>query len=167
MKASLVDIRDLRRKRTYLSQIRQNSSEILILIGHGSPNSVRGLSVEDLSSVPNVKVLWIYACECGNELIHKLASQYSAVLGYVTNVLAPASIESTVAFRIKTIIDNYGGPLDPKGIIRHVQSELLSQSIKLMKMSSAPDKKFSLLLFYAALINHTRLSLCMGIKMFG
>ena len=106
--------------------------------------------------------MWIYACECGLELIHSVASNQYAILGYITEVLAPASIESTVAYKIKEIVEAYPYSSDVRTVVRHVQTALFKFAIKLVAMSRSKDKNMSLLLFQAALVNHTRLGLRMA-----
>jgi len=134
----------------------------MILLGHGSRSGIRGLSREDLENIPNAKILWIYACECGLGLIHSLANSQYAVLGYITEVLAPASIESTVAYKIKEIIEAYPHSSDAKTVVHHVQTALFRFAVKLVAMSRSKEKNMSLLLFQAALVNHTRLGLRIG-----
>lgn len=162
MKVNLIDIRDLRSKTKSLELVKTNSAEVLILLGHGSRGGMRGLSENDLATIPNAKILWIYACECGQDLIHSLANKYNAVFGYVTEVLAPASIESTVAYKIKKIVEGYAGSDDPGKIVSHVQDALLRFALDLVTLSQQKDKSMGLLLFQAALVNHTRLSLRRG-----
>jgi hypothetical protein len=162
VKVSLIDIRDLRRKTQSLELVKTNSAEVLILLGHGSRGGIGGLTEKDLAAIPNVKILWIYACECGQELIHSLAKKYKAVMGYVAEILAPASIESTVAYKIKKIIETYDGSDEPRKIVGYVQDELLQLALNLVTLSRKKDDAMGLLLFQAALINHTRLSLRTG-----
>jgi hypothetical protein len=162
VKVSLIDIRDLRRKAKSLELVKANSADVLIIIGHGSRGGIRGLRKDDLATIPNAKILWIYACECGLELIHNLATKYKAVIGYVTEILAPASIESTVAYKVQKIIETYNGSDEPGKIISHVQDSLLRFALDLMVRSRQNDDAMGLLLFQAALVNHTRLSLRRG-----
>jgi len=162
VKVSLIDIRDLRRKTRSVELVRANSADLLILLGHGSRSGMRGLNEKDLATIPNAKILWIYACECGLELIHSLANKYNAVMGYVTEILAPASIESTVAYKIKKIVEEYNGSDEPGRIVSHVQEALLRFALDMVTLSQKKDGTMGLLLFQAALVNHTRLSLRRG-----
>lgn len=160
METNLIDIRDFGLSPAKIaSRIDSNVAPVVILICHGSRNSVLGLDIPKLREIPNAKVLWIYACECGLSLIHQLADKYEAVLGYATTVLAPATVESTVAFKLKQIIDQFRDELNPRKLIHFVQKKLFLLALEIFKSARTKGNENGLYLVQAALVNHTRLSL--------
>ena len=163
MTVSLIDLRELSNpsKEQLSSLVEQHDAHIVIVVGHGTPNSVGsrkyGFTAETFPHFPSAKVIWLYACNCGTALITEIAKRGVTAFGYITNVLAPATVESSVAHHIKNIVERYSGDISPSALLSYVQEELFNNASTLLE--SASDQTNGLFLFQASLINHTRLSL--------
>ena len=160
MIVSLMDLRQLSKEQAG-SLVGQHDAEVVIVVGHGTPDSVGSLqfslTAETFPSFPSAQVIWLYACHCGISLMRSIAERGVTVFGYVTSVLAPATVESTVAYHIKSILEEYSGDTNPRALLSYVQEKLFDKASVLL--ASATDERNGLLLFQASLINHTRLSL--------
>jgi len=143
--------------------IKSNKCQAVILLGHGSRDSFDRFTAKELGNIPAAEFVWIYACECGLGLIHKLALRYSKVLGYATTVLAPSTSKSTVAHMIKKIIESWKGDLDGDGVVKKVQSRLLLDALGFLKKAQTKGAENGYWLVVAAVFNHTRLSLRAGV----
>ncbi len=157
MKVSLIDLR----REDNLSQdgvrsLEENDATIIVILGHGSPETVAGLTRDTFPTFPQAKVVWMYACQCGLSLIGEIARRGLIVFGYVTNVLAPESAESTVATHIKNLLESYAGEINAASFLRYVHDGLLAKASDLI--IKAKQERNGLYLLQAALINHTRLS---------
>jgi hypothetical protein len=153
--------------RVALFDLRTQSASIgsdlpaLLIVGHGTRQSVGGYTSQTFPIIASAQVIWIYACNCGKQLIKDIAERHGSatVFGYTTNVLAPITgpIESTVAGDIKRFLEEYTGAVDPIQILEHIQNKLLLEAI--FQMERARTQHDGVLIMTAALINHTRLSL--------
>jgi len=153
MRVSLVDLRNPDHKTSLV----EADAPIVIVIGHGSPDSIGGFKAKTFPVLPSAQVVWFYACNCGKSLITEIARRGVIAFGYITSVLAPASVESSVASYIKICLEGYSGSLSPIPILSYVQELLFEKAFCLAQQ--AMDQQNGLLLLQAALINHTRLSL--------
>jgi hypothetical protein len=133
----------------------------VIFVGHGTRHSVGGYTSQTFPILSSVKIIWLYACNCGKKLIKEIAERHGSatVFGYTTNVIAPMTgpIELTVAGDIKEFLEEYSGPASTTQILRHVQDRLLKAAI--FHIKNAKAQRDGRMLMVAALINHTRLSL--------
>jgi len=159
MDVNLVDLRNVKSKAEAKKLIAKNVAPIVILLGHGNRDSFMGFSESMLRSIPNAKIVWIYACECGLSLINRIAPGYVCVLGYATEVLAQETGESTVAHRLRQILQTYSGEMDPEKIIIIVQEGLLNHAMSILSLARKKGEENGWYLVQAALVNHTRLSL--------
>lgn len=163
MKVSLVDLREFNSnvQDDIDSLLSGNDSTAVILVSHGSRQSIDGFTAETFPRFPSAKVIWLYACNCGKLLIRNIADSHGSaiVFGYTTNVLAPTTgaLESTVAGSIRKFLEDYSGPHDSNMILGHVQGKLLERALSEIEM--AKTKRDGRMLLGAALTNHTRLSL--------
>ncbi len=164
MEVSLIDLRNVALTKPQLIALLQTgSSKLLVVLGHGTSDSIGGIGVQTFPEIAKTKFLWLYACACGVDLIHRLAERFDGVFGYCTEVLAPTEGDSTVAHKIRDILQGYDGDEEPIQIMRYVQDELHDYAFELFKslIRDGPAQGgFSLV--NAALINHTRLSLRVG-----
>jgi hypothetical protein len=159
MKVSLIDLRD----GTDLEQRipkEDDGSTGLILVAHGSSSSLTGLSVDNLPIFGSTKLIWLYACNCGQTLIHEIAQKGVKVFGYITAVLAPVSfqsLEDSVPGYIRTALSEYGGEIATSPVLRHVQESLFHKATSMFEQ--AKNEHDGILLMKALLINHSRLTL--------
>jgi len=157
MNVSLVDLRTLTDMYEMRSLIAQIDAPIMVILGHGARNSIAGFTAETFPIPSSARILWFYACNCGESMIGKIAQRGPVAFGYLTSILAPASVEATVANRIKTYLETYTGSVDPLLIHSYVQERLLEDAGQLAEQ--AKNSHNGLFLLQAALINHTRLTL--------
>jgi hypothetical protein len=163
MTVSLIDIREVPKLNNAEigSLVKQYDAEIVIVVGHGTAHSVGSSQFEFTAQTfphfPTAKVVWLYACSCGRSLITEIAKTGVSVFGYITPVLAPATVESSVAHHIKDILDENSERISPNELASLVQDELFSEASALL--DNASEQGNALLLLQASLINHTRLSL--------
>jgi hypothetical protein len=161
MNVSLIDIRTSTDMDEMRNLIARTDAPIIVILGHGARNSIgssiAGFTAETFPIPSSARVLWFYACNCGESMIGKIAQRGPVAFGYLTSILAPASVEATVANRIKTYLEDYTDSVDPILIRAYVQERLLEDARQLSQ--DAKNTHNGLLLLQAALINHTRLSL--------
>jgi len=160
MKTALIDLREhsaIWSSTEIDSLIREYDALALVLLGHGSPTSVAGLTATTFPKFPSAQVIWIYACNCGKSLIGQISKASLLVFGYVTTVLAPDPIESTIASQIQTLMTDYNGGVTGKNILYYVQAKLFEEAVRLVSKSS--EEMNGRFLLEAALINHSRLSI--------
>jgi len=163
MTVSLIDIRELTRldEAQIGSLVKLHDAEIVIIVGHGTAHSVGSrhfeFTAETFPHFPAAEVIWLYACSCGRSLITEMAKRGVTVFGYITSVLAPATVESSVAHHIKVILDEYSGRKSPNVLAWLVQDGLFRKASALL--DDASEQGHGLLLLQASLINHTRLGL--------
>jgi hypothetical protein len=160
LKASLVDLRNHNEQwnsRDIETLVRAYDAPVMVFVGHGSSHSIAGLTEATFPKFPSAQVIWIYACNCGKSLIKQLGNNELAVFGYVTSILAPQSIEATVASHIRRLMEEYSGTAKGKDILIYIQSKLFEEAVTLI--TKAKGERNGLVLIQAALINHTRLSI--------
>jgi hypothetical protein len=160
LRTSLIDLRNHNeqwKSKDIGTLAREYDAPAVVFLGHGSTHSIAGLTESTFPTFPSAKVIWIYACNCGRSLIDRLGNSKLAVFGYVTGILAPHSIEATVASRIKRLMEDYAGSMKAKDILLYIQCKLLDEAVSLVV--KAKEEKNGLILIQAALINHGRLSI--------
>jgi len=160
MKVAVIDLRGSESPNQNTLRV-DSDCAVAIFVGHGTRQSVCGYTSQTFPRLPSVKVIWLYACNCGKKLIKEIAEMHGnvTVFGYTTNILAPTTgpIELTVAGDIKDSLEEYSGPSITSHILRHVQDRLLKEAVR--DIEKAKAQRDGTMLMVAALINHTRLSL--------
>ena len=156
----LVDLRNfLSSSAVEITSLKDNDAPIVLVVGHGDStgDSVDGFTADTFPSFPSARVIWFYACNCGESFVEKISRRGVIAFGYVTSILAPALEELKLAACIRDALEDYAGDLSPMTVLYHVQDRLLKEAGRLLEQGKSEQDATQLL--RAALINHTRLSL--------
>jgi len=122
----------------------------LILIGHGSDRDFMGLTSEEIMRLKlGTKVIWFYACNCGQSMIGGFAGSGTIAAGHCCYVLRFPSYDLALD-TLKKRLDESDEDIDCSQLMSDIRATWFDTAKKCIERKD---------LLFAAITNHTRLSM--------